>query len=356
MSEKEKRREEQREEERCEECGGRIIEEKGKYVCKECGVVKGRVIEEMKIKNEEKEKEITLYAEKERTREQRKVGTEIGYREKKEEWYDYKRKEIENTARRKYRKMKEINKWEKRDKGRRKRIKTIEIAGKMLKLPEYVIERAIFIYQEHMNEEKENIKNRIILAAATLIAVRERGYNSPVTLKEIAEIYNDMGYKVKTSQMVAVAMNMKVKIKHRRSEEYIPRVCEEICSNGKIARRIKEKYTMAPQEYKKRLIYFSQELLKSIPRQKRGGKHPYSFAIAVAYTMDRYIAKEIFKHSAATTLKLIAEATKAGDFCVRIHAQYIRKHYEQDIKTLLQEWKKEREKKVRGLNREKTKE
>jgi len=81
-----KEKKEEETEERCEECGGRIIKvfERGKYVCRECGLtMKERIMVRTAIENEEKErKEGKNYVEKTNTMDRWEKRIRIFCREK----------------------------------------------------------------------------------------------------------------------------------------------------------------------------------------------------------------------------------------------------------------------------------
>ena len=334
--------------EECEECGGTITKEGGFYICRKCGLIKEQelmpkyTIGENIGEKEERKRKGTQYVEIERTlKSTNKLGTEIGRIERREEWYDSRKKPLSATKREKYRKLKNLNIWiRNKEKWNTPRItKIIQRVGEILEIKEQVIERAICLYKRYEEEYKEKINNHVVLGAtAMFIAVREKPFKCPVTLKEIEEAYKKLGHRVKGRSIIVLAQHIGRKVRKRKSEEYIARACNELCKNQQIKKRIKQRYKEKPEEYEQKLLYCSRKLLESIPTIRRGGRQPYQFAVATAYIVDKYIAKEVLAKGSAITQKLAAKATGAAEFTIREHSSFIKTHYKEKIIEAIKKW------------------
>jgi hypothetical protein len=159
------------------------------------------------------------------------------------------------------------------------------------------------------------------------MAVREFRDGAPITLEEIAGIFEKCGHRVNVRAMVREAMRLKSMTGHapelRRPEDYVPRVLSMVMNNPKVINKVKSR-GWNPSEYENAMRGKMLAILDMIPPSKRGGRNPFIFTVSVAYTGDRLIASEHGRHSVLTQ-KLASKATKVAEYSIRDHFGVIKK-------------------------------
>ncbi len=169
-------------------------------------------------------------------------------------------------------------------------------------IPSKTKNRALFLFENYSEVYQENISNTILLSALCLLfALREHKCN--IIPMEIITAFKIMGQSISESQLVKLLRELElkeVKTVFLESEDYIPTVLSLISSSLKVRARLLNKYKMNIQAYKKLLLIISDQILQKIPASKRKHYPPYTFTVAVFYTVDKYFAQYIKKSSVLT--------------------------------------------------------
>jgi len=202
-----------------------------------------------------------------------------------------------------------------------------------LGLSDSVRKRAAYLYKIVVAAESkkkiEKISNHIVLVALCLmVAIRESASNAPVRLSEIVGVFKDLGHRVsgksivKLAQMLPVELGVSLRI--RKSEDYLQRIVASILGSQEIGHRLRN-LDLTPEEYRKKLLQYSRELLSELNLKSRGGRNPYIFAVSVVYCADRIIAR-INNHRQILTQKTLSEICKVAEYSIRDHHRTVLKY------------------------------
>ena len=171
---------------------------------------------------------------------------------------------------------------------------------RVLNIPASAREIAITLcekaFEALLNDKKvKNINHLMPLAAACLlIALRDVGKDAPYSLKEILQVFEEYGYKVKGQAVIRFIKILRekfgIKVKYRRCEDYIPRFVGSIIADEEVEERCKEEGVVL-EEYGSKLMLEAYR----IARENRdkiviSGRRPYVVASAVIYIADKILA------------------------------------------------------------------
>lgn len=317
----------------CDECGYRIIQEGGMYVCQKCGLVQDVVIETSSFQLGSNIKE------GERKNQQytsinnglavvSSLGSSIGSVEE-YMFRDANGSLIAEGDQAKFRKFKNFYHIPGAIKGKETDYRTLKIMDEVfarLHVPTKIRDRALFLYHQYKKEHSEKITNHVLLSALSLLlSVRESAHNCPLTLKEIVGTYRELGHRVLGKNLLSLMQDLNVKSPQtgiRRSEEYVFRICSLVCRSPTIKARIEKKYSIDVYVYEKLLQLLCLKILERVPYNERGGRRPYPFSAASAYVADKLLSKKI-DSSSALTQKLVAQSTNVAEFTIRDHAEFM---------------------------------
>jgi len=317
----------------CDECGSRIIQQSGRYICSNCGLEQGAVFEASSyqlgmIQQEGSRKKQQFAAIDNQLATVSSLGSSIGTIK------EYLFKDVHGAVlspakQEKFRKFKTFYHIAGAVKGKETDHRSLKIMNdvcSLLNIPEGVNNRAIFLYKKYKKEFPNNISNHVLLSTMALIlAVRESRSTCPVQFKEIIETYRELGHRVSGKNIISLMQDLNIKMSVsgiRRSEEYVSRICSLICSEPEIKERVERKYSIDIYVYEKILQLVCYRILERIPKHKRGGRRPYPFAASAAYVTDKLFAR-MLNTSSALTQKLVARAANVAEFTVRDHAELI---------------------------------
>ncbi|MBD3228052.1 MAG: hypothetical protein GF329_07670 [Candidatus Lokiarchaeota archaeon] len=199
-----------------------------------------------------------------------------------------------------------------------------------LKLSDNIRDRAAYFYNKITSEvSKDEITNHIILIAMCIfVAIREYKHNAPITIQELASIFEDIGHRVsprtilreihKVSPHVGNLLNTQT----RKSEDYINRIISKTINSNDVLERL-FKYDENVDDYKIYLQNKCFNLLKKFTLQKRGGRNPYIFAVAILYTSDRILAKKKGRRSILTQ-NILSDVCDCAEYSIRDHFKFIK--------------------------------
>ncbi|MHC1590452.1 MAG: transcription initiation factor IIB family protein [Candidatus Helarchaeales archaeon] len=217
-------------------------------------------------------------------------------------------------------------------------LKTLNKIVSQLKLSDKIRDRAAYFYQKIIkNEEKKEITNHLsLIALCLLLAAREYEEKAPVTIQEITNSFRKLGHRVSERSLIQLGLKLRPKynslFKHqsRISEHYLPRVISQVINHPAIRQRLLY-YNYMIQDYEEALRKISNKILSEMPKEKRGGRNPHIFAVAVLYCADQIIAKKEKKH-AILTQKLLSKATKTAEYSIRDHWRAVLHEYFKKLK------------------------
>ncbi len=207
----------------------------------------------------------------------------------------------------------------------------IKRVSNFLELPHKTMNRTLFLY-ENYHEVYQEVTDKVQLSALCfLFALREHNHN--ILPIEIITTYKLMGCRITESQLVKLLNKLELKEVETvflQSEDYISTVCSLICSSLKVRTRVDTKYSMSIQAYKKLLLFASDQLLLKLPLSKRKLFPPYTFAVALVYTVDKHFAKYI-NTSSVLTFELIEDTTRILHSDIRVHIDFLSSYISNDI-------------------------
>ncbi|MHA2234714.1 MAG: hypothetical protein ACXABH_05240 [Candidatus Thorarchaeota archaeon] len=207
-------------------------------------------------------------------------------------------------------------------------LRTLNHVSKLLMLNEQVRDRTAYLYKKVISESPQRVSNNILLIAVCLLmAVREFKDEAPITLDEIADVFEKCGHRVNVRAIVREALRLKSLTGYspqiRRPEDYIPRVISMLLNDSKVVSKIQARgWTI--KEYESTLRNKVVEVLNMIPASKRGGRNPFIFTVSAAYASDRVIAVQ-HNRRAVLTQKLASNATKVAEYSIRDHFGMMKK-------------------------------
>ena len=153
------------------------------------------------------------------------------------------------------------------------------------------------------------------------MAVREFKEEAPISLEEIADVFEKCGHRVSVRSIVREALNLRTVTGYapqiRKPEDYVPRVLSMLMNNAKVVGKI-ESRGWSPREYENLLRDKILFILDLVPSSKRGGRNPFIFTVSATYASDRLLAAEHGKRCVLTQ-KLASQATNVAEYSIRDH-------------------------------------
>ena len=207
-------------------------------------------------------------------------------------------------------------------------LRTLNHVSKLLMINEQVRDRTAYLYKKVVNESAGKVSNNILLIAVCLLmAVREFKEEAPITLDEIADVFEKCGHRVNVRAIVREALRLKSLTGHspkiRRPDDYVPRVISMLMNSPRVVSKVQSR-GWELKDYENALRNKTLEVLKMIPASKRGGRNPFIFTVSAAYAGDRLIAIE-HDRRAVLTQKLASTATKVAEYSIRDHFGMMKK-------------------------------
>ncbi len=202
-----------------------------------------------------------------------------------------------------------------------------------LNLNDSIRDRSAYFYNKIIsNISKENFTNHVLLIAMCIfLAIREHKHNAPITIQELSKAFNDLGHRVSPRTIIREIQKVRpylgkiITTNTRRSEDYINKIISKVFNYSLILDRLIQN-NIEIDQYKIYLRNKSYEILKKIDVNKRGGRNPYIFAVAVVYTCDQIYSKKR-KQKSILTQKLLSEACNCAEYSIRDHFKYIRTNF-----------------------------
>lgn len=313
----------------CPECSGSVIINRGFVVCSECGIVLSReyVLPTYQMGEEQSAgtPDASVYGSLgNRMHIVDGLGSYIGFH-KDIFFRDANGQSLPGSMQKKFKRLKSIYSTRVRigkDEAKYRALRTLNHVSKLLMLNEQVRDRTAYLYKKVLSESPKKVTNNILLMAVCLLmAVREFKEGAPITLEEIADVFEKCGHRVNVRAIVREALNLRTVTGYapqiRKPEDYVPRVLSMLMNHVKVAGKVQSR-GWTPRDYENLLREKILFVLGLVPASKRGGRNPFIFTVSAAYASDRLLASEHGKRCVLTQ-KLASQATEVAEYSIRDH-------------------------------------
>ena len=319
----------------CPECKGRVVLNRGLYVCEECGLVADTqyVPQDyiISVHTEKNELAKQYVSPGERVDIIDGMGSYIGnFKETKSR--DHQGNLLPKEKELYFRKLNRIYNFRARIRHKESQyrvLKSLNHATNLLKLSDKTKQRAAYIYRKSLKriDYKEISTHPVLMTVALFLAIRER--REPVTLQEVVAAFRQLGHRIPLNKVMRSIEILKkspgIELIRRKSEDYIPRLVSKIVRDPDVSVRLKRRFWTLS-EYQSLLLNTSNTLLENISPEQRGGRHPYIFAASVLYGADLLIAKTSGRRPVLTQ-KLLAKIVNVAEYSIRDHYCTLLKPY-----------------------------
>ncbi|MBN2229909.1 MAG: transcription initiation factor IIB family protein [Candidatus Thorarchaeota archaeon] len=319
----------------CPDCNGFLITSQGYIVCGECGLVISREYVSPTYQMGEQQNSETPDASMYVSLGNRMhivdgLGSYIGFHKDKY-FQDAHGQALTGRTQKKFKRLKTIYSTRIRigkNEAKYRALRTLNHVSKLLMLNEQVRDRTAYLYKKVVSESVEKVSNNILLVAVCLLmAVREYKNDAPITLDEIADVFEKCGHRVNVRAIVREALRLKSLTGYapeiRKPKDYVPRVLSMLMNSTKVLNKVKSR-GWDPSEYENALRNKIMGVLEMIPASKRGGRNPFIFTVSVAYASDRLIAAQNDKRPVLTQ-RLTSTATEVAEYSIRDHFGMMKK-------------------------------
>jgi len=217
-------------------------------------------------------------------------------------------------------------------------LRTLNHVVKLLMLNEQVRDRTAYLYKKMVSESPNKVTNNILLMSVCLLmAVREFKEEAPITLEEIADVFEKCGHRVNVRAIVREALKLRTLTgyspKIRKPEDYVPRVLSMLINDSKVKGKIESRGWIS-RDYENLLRDKILFVLNLVPSSKRGGRNPFIFTVSAAYASDRLLASERGKRCVLTQ-KLASQATEVAEYSIRDHFSMIKNIVEAKVPSVV---------------------
>ena len=290
----------------CPDCEGFLITSHGHIVCGECGLVISREYVlptyQMGDQPQKDSPEATVYVSLgNRMHIVDGLGSYIGFHKDKY-FQDANGQALSGRTQKKFKRLKTIYSTRIRigkNEAKYRALRTLNHVSKLLMLNEQVRDRTAYLYKKVISESGEKASNNILLIAVCLLmAVREFRDGAPITLDEIASVFEKCGHRVNVRSMVREALRLRSITGYapeiRKPRDYVPRVLSMLMNNTRVVSKIKSR-GWDSKDFENELREKTLMILNMIPTSKRGGRNPFIFTVSAAYASDRLIASQYGK-------------------------------------------------------------
>ena len=318
----------------CPDCRGRLLHSQGYIVCSECGIALSRKYVDPTYQMGEPKRgdapDATMYVSLgNRMHIVDGLGSYIGFHK---DWYfrDANGHSLSAVSQKRFKRLKSIYSTQVRigtSEAKYRALRTLNHVSKLLMLNEQVRDRTAYLYKKVVSESPKVTNNILLMAVCLLMAVREFKDGAPITLEEIADVFEKCGHRVSVRSIVREALRLKSMMGYapqiRKPKDYVPRVLSMLMNNQRVIGKVKLR-GWDSKTYESALRDRIFEVLKLIPASKRGGRNPFIFTVSAAYAGDRLIANEYGKRTVLTQ-KLASIATQVAEYSIRDHFGMMKK-------------------------------
>jgi transcription initiation factor TFIIIB Brf1 subunit/transcription initiation factor TFIIB len=257
------------------------------------------------------------------------LGSYIGFHK---DWYfrDAHGRSLSAVSQKRFKRLKSIYSTQVRigsNEAKYRALRTLNHVSKLLMLNEQVRDRTAYLYKKVVSESSKVTNNILLMAVCLLMAVREFKDGAPITLEEIANVFEKCGHRVSVRSIVREALRLKSMMGYapeiRKPRDYVPRILSMLMNNQRVIGKVKLR-GWDSKVYESTLRDKIFEILELIPASKRGGRNPFIFTVSAAYAGDWVIANEYGKRMVLTQ-KLASIATQVAEYSIRDHFGMMKK-------------------------------
>lgn len=321
--------------ESCPDCSGSLIRSRGHIVCTDCGLVIEREYVHSTYQMGEEQRadspDASMYVSLgNRMHIVDGLGSYIGYH-KDRYFRDAGGQILSAVMQKRFMRLKSVYSTRIRigdNEAQYRALRTLNHVSKLLMLNEQVRDRTAYLYKKITSDSKTNVTNNILLMAVCLLmAVREFKEDAPITLDEIADVFEKCGHRVNVRSIVRETLRLKSITGYspniRKPDDYVPRVLSMLMNNSRVLKKVQAR-RWDTKDYENCLREKMLEVLDMIPTSKRGGRNPFIFTVSAAYASDRLIAED-YEKRAVLTQKLASDATDVAEYSIRDHYGMMKK-------------------------------
>ncbi len=329
----------------CPDCSGPVIINRGFVVCSDCGMVVSReyVLPTYQMGEQQKagRPDASVYGSLgNRMHIVDGLGSYIGFH-KDVFFRDANGQSLPGSMQKKYKRLKTIYSTRIRigkNEAKYRALRTLNHVVKLLMLNEQVRDRTAYLYKKMISESPNKVTNNILLMSVCLLmAVREFKEEAPITLEEIADVFEKCGHRVNVRAIVREALKLRTLTgyspKIRKPEDYVPRVLSMLINDSKVKGKIESRGWIS-RDYENLLRDKILFVLNLVPSSKRGGRNPFIFTVSAAYASDRLLASERGKRCVLTQ-KLASQATEVAEYSIRDHFSMIKSVVEAKVPSVV---------------------
>jgi transcription initiation factor TFIIIB Brf1 subunit/transcription initiation factor TFIIB len=308
----------------CEDCSTPLTETISDYVCPSCGLVAGqKVVESSYQKNEGNFKTYGTQAVEEGNKSSNvnQIGSFLGYYNN---WNisDYQGKYVVSSKNTQFRRLKRINDIYTQSHGKERlyrSLRLLAVVSGVLELPDSIKEDSARIFR-NCYKKLLDIRVADLTAASVYLASRLNHYN--LRVKDLLQSFENEGVVVQGKNILYAATQIRIltgyKVKSTTSEEYLERVIQALINDDEFKIKLQKQH-ISNMEYGILLRKTSQEILKKLSRDLRGGRDPYALACATVAGADLTIANNFGKRRGFATQRLIARVGDVAEYTLREH-------------------------------------
>lgn len=308
----------------CEDCSTQLTETISDYVCPNCGLVAGqKIVDSSYQKNESDYKIYGTQAVEDgnKVSSVNQIGSFVGYYNN---WNvaDYQGKKINPTKSNHFRRIKKVNDIYSQSKGKERlyrALRLLAVISGVLEFPDSIKEDSARIYR-NCYKKLTDIRVADLIAASIYLSSRLNHYN--LRVKDLLQSFENENIQVQGKNVLYAATQIRIltgyKVKSTSSEEYLERVVQALINDDEFKIKL-QKLHISNMEYGILLRKTSQEILKKLSNDLRGGRDPYALACATVAGADLLIANNFGKRRGFATQRLISRVGDVAEYTLREH-------------------------------------
>lgn len=308
----------------CNECGTQLTETLSDYVCPNCGLVAApRLVESSFFINQDEKTGYSSHSIAENVKASllNTKGSFIGFYSN---WNisDIQGKRINLNGIQQFKRLKRINDIYSQSQGKERLYRALKLlsgVSGVLELPNSIKDDAARIFRNSY-EKLPEIRIVDLVAASLYLATRLNGYN--LRVKDLLSSFQSENADVLGKHVLFAATQIRIiggyRIRSTTSEEYLERIIQALINDQEFQLKL-YKLHISNLEFGILIRKTSQELLKLLSRDIRGGRDPYVLACATVAGADLLIAKKFGKNRGFATQRLIARVSNVAEYTLREH-------------------------------------
>ncbi|MHA1974983.1 MAG: hypothetical protein ACTSW1_18480 [Candidatus Hodarchaeales archaeon] len=317
----------------CLECGGNLIQTETNIVCTKCGLVVTNLFEKPTalLLNTDKNYKNQYTAISEKPDHIKTLGTYVGsYR--RQITSDMQGHPLKISAKRQYRRLKTLNDIYVHFDGRQREYRCSNLLNSVCGLLEITTSTkadALYLFKTVQFQLIKELKLSKLVFGALYLALRSRKEN--IELSRLVKVIQKQGFSIQGKDIIKAAslirQNVKLRVSHVKSEEYLENIICTLQRDSKIINKIKNKIAVDEEEYFQYLRISAKKIFSFFPSSQRGGRNPFILSAAVIVASDILLAqKKLFpscykrtSKRGILTQKYISQILNIAEFTLREH-------------------------------------